>query len=128
MDVTPGSTTGAASISLERVGKRYPDGTEAVRELSLEALAEAMEVVDAECTGGTISDNPAMVKAFVRATQKGMQDAFANPKEAGIILNKYQKQISPEVGEGETRLVGELAIVPGHKITVTDSETLGGAD
>ena len=75
---------------------------------------------DIIATEKTITDNPAMVKAFVRATQKGMQDAFANPKEAGIILNKYQKQISPEVGEGETKLVGELAVVPGHKMGVID--------
>jgi NitT/TauT family transport system substrate-binding protein len=71
-------------------------------------------------TEKTIADNPAMLKAFVRATQKGMADAFANPKEAGLILNKYQKQISPEVAEGETKLVGELAIIPGHKMGVID--------
>jgi NitT/TauT family transport system substrate-binding protein len=71
-------------------------------------------------TEKTIAENPAMLKAFVRATQKGMADAFANPKEAGVILNKYQKQISPEVAEGETKLVGELAIIPGHKMGVID--------
>ena len=71
-------------------------------------------------TEKTIAENPAMLKAFVRATQKGMGDAFANPKEAGVILNKYQKQISPEVAEGETKLVGELAIIPGHKMGVID--------
>jgi NitT/TauT family transport system substrate-binding protein len=71
-------------------------------------------------TEKTIAENPAMLKAFVRATQKGMADAFANPKEAGVILNKYQKQISPEVAEGETKLVGELAIVPGQKMGVID--------
>ena len=71
-------------------------------------------------TEKTISENPAMLRAFVRATQKGMQDAFANPKEAGIILNKYHKQISPEVAEGETKLVHELALIPGHKIGVID--------
>jgi NitT/TauT family transport system substrate-binding protein len=71
-------------------------------------------------TEKTISENPAMLKAFVRATQKGMQYAFANPKEAGLILNKYQKQISPEVAEGETRLVAELAVIPGHKLGVID--------
>ena len=53
-------------------------------------------------TEKTITDNPAMLKAFVRATQKGMQAAFANPKEAGEILNKYHKQISPAVAEGES--------------------------
>jgi osmoprotectant transport system ATP-binding protein len=40
VDVTPGA---AASITLDRIGKRYPDGTEAVRELSL--AVEAGELV-----------------------------------------------------------------------------------
>ncbi|WFE37203.1 ABC transporter ATP-binding protein [Micromonospora sp. WMMD998] len=45
MDVTPGTPAGhgAASITLERIRKRYPDGTEAVRELSL--AVEAGELV-----------------------------------------------------------------------------------
>jgi NitT/TauT family transport system substrate-binding protein len=72
-------------------------------------------------TEKTISDNPAMLKAFVRATQKGMQAAFANPKEAGEILNKYHKQISPAVAEGETKLVRELAVVPGQKLGMIDA-------
>ena len=63
-------------------------------------------------TEKTISENPTMLRAFVRATQKGMRDAFANPKEAGVILSKHHKQISPEVAEGETKLVGELATFP----------------
>ncbi|MFR9779271.1 ABC transporter ATP-binding protein [Micromonospora sp. MS34] len=47
MDVTPGSDAGhgAASITLERIGKRYPDGTEAVRELSLEVKAGELVVL-----------------------------------------------------------------------------------
>ncbi|WP_405101290.1 ABC transporter ATP-binding protein [Micromonospora sp. NBC_01412] len=49
MDVTP-ATTGdagqrAASISLEGIRKRYPDGTEAVRELSLEVRAGELVVL-----------------------------------------------------------------------------------
>jgi NitT/TauT family transport system substrate-binding protein len=53
-----------------------------------------------------------------------MKDAFANPSEAGEILNKYQKQISPDVGKGETELVKELAEVPGHKIGVIDENRI----
>ncbi|WP_089157622.1 ABC transporter ATP-binding protein [Micromonospora sp. NBS 11-29] len=47
MDVTPGATVGhgAASITLERISKRYPDGTEAVRELSLEVTAGELVVL-----------------------------------------------------------------------------------
>ena len=36
----------------------------------------------------TIADDPKLVAAFLRATQKGMKDAFANPKEAAKELNK----------------------------------------
>ncbi len=45
MDVTPSAGHGAASIALERIGKRYPDGTEAVRELSLEVKAGELVVL-----------------------------------------------------------------------------------
>ncbi len=51
----------------------------------------------------TIAKDPQMLKAFVRATMKGMKDAFANPAEAAAIMNKYQKQIEPSIIEGETK-------------------------
>ena len=71
-------------------------------------------------TEQTIKDNPTLLKAFVRATLKGMRDAFANPAEAGEILHKYHKEISAEVAQGETELVRELAVVPGHSLGVID--------
>src|SRR5580700_5967858 len=49
-------------------------------------------------TEQTIKDSPDLLKAFMRATLRGMRDAFANPAEAGAVLNKYHKEISPEVG------------------------------
>ncbi|MEV4481203.1 ABC transporter ATP-binding protein [Micromonospora coxensis] len=49
MDVTPGGTGDAghraASITLDGIRKRYPDGTEAVRELSLEVKAGELVVL-----------------------------------------------------------------------------------
>jgi NitT/TauT family transport system substrate-binding protein len=69
-------------------------------------------------TEATIKENPDVLKAFIRATFKGMHDAFANPTEAGEIMNKYHKEISPEVAKGETELVKELASVPGQKMGV----------
>ncbi|WP_329015759.1 ATP-binding cassette domain-containing protein [Micromonospora rifamycinica] len=49
MDVTPGGTGDAghraASIRLDGIRKRYPDGTEAVRELSLEVTAGELVVL-----------------------------------------------------------------------------------
>jgi NitT/TauT family transport system substrate-binding protein len=69
-------------------------------------------------TEATIKENPDVLKAFIRATFKGMHDAFANPTEAGEIMNKYHKEISSEVAKGETELVKELASVPGQKMGV----------
>jgi NitT/TauT family transport system substrate-binding protein len=71
-------------------------------------------------TEQTIKDNPDLLKAFVRATFKGMRDAFTNPAEAGAIINKYHKEISPEVGASETELVKELAVLPGRPLGAID--------
>jgi NitT/TauT family transport system substrate-binding protein len=68
----------------------------------------------------TIRNKPDMLKGFVRATLKGMRDAFADPTEAGTILNRFHKQISPEVAKGETELVRELAVVPGQQLGLID--------
>jgi NitT/TauT family transport system substrate-binding protein len=75
-------------------------------------------------TEQTIKNDPDLLKAFVRATLKGMRDAFANPAEAGAILNKYHKEISPEVGTGETELVKELAVLPDRPLGAIDEEHL----
>jgi NitT/TauT family transport system substrate-binding protein len=71
-----------------------------------------------------IAKNPEQVKAFVRATIKGMKDAFANPAEAAAIMAKYQKELAPAVIEGETRLVGELAEVKGQKLGVIEPKSI----
>jgi NitT/TauT family transport system substrate-binding protein len=75
-------------------------------------------------TEATIKDQPDVLKAFIRATLKGMRDAFANPTEAGQILNKYHKEISPDVAKGETELVKELAVIPGQKMGVIDESRI----
>src|SRR6218665_2942611 len=41
----------------------------------------------------TIKRDPQMLKAFVAATVKGMQEAFRDPVAAGQLLNRLQKQI-----------------------------------
>ena len=75
-------------------------------------------------TEQTIKDNPDLLKAFVRATLKGMRDAFANSAEAGAVMSKYHKQISPEVAAGETELVKELADVPGRPLGAIDEDRI----
>lgn len=68
----------------------------------------------------TIAKDPDMLKAFVRATAKGMKDAFADPAEAATIMNKYQKQIEPAIIEGETQMVKDLAMVEGAPLGKID--------
>ena len=75
-------------------------------------------------TETTINEHPEMLKAFIRATLKGMRDAFANPTEAGEIMHKYHKEISADVATGETKLVKELAEVPGQKLGVIDQSRM----
>ncbi len=74
----------------------------------------------------TIAKNPEQVRAFVRATIKGMKDAFANPAEAAAIMAKHQKELSPAVIEGETRLVNELAEVKGKPLGHIDPTSIAG--
>jgi NitT/TauT family transport system substrate-binding protein len=74
----------------------------------------------------TIASNPGQVRAFVHATIKGMKDAFANPVEAAAIMAKYQKELSPAVIEGETRLVSELADVKGKPLGSIDPKNIAG--
>jgi len=71
-----------------------------------------------------IAKQPDMIRAFVRATLKGMKDAFANPAEAGEIMAKYHKELAPAVIAGETRLVGELAEVKGQPMGTLDPKAV----
>jgi NitT/TauT family transport system substrate-binding protein len=71
-------------------------------------------------TEETIKNDPETLKKFVRATIKGMRDAFADPAQAAEILHKYHKEITPEVGQGETVLVKELAEVKGQPLGAID--------
>jgi NitT/TauT family transport system substrate-binding protein len=73
-----------------------------------------------------ITQQPDQVRAFVRATIKGMKDAFANPAEAAAIMAKYQKELTPAVIEGETRLVAELAEVKGQPLGFIDPKGVAG--
>jgi NitT/TauT family transport system substrate-binding protein len=75
-------------------------------------------------TEQTIKDNPELLKAFVRATLKGMRDAFADPAAAGEIMHKYHKEVSADVAQGETELVRELAVIPGRPIGAIDDSRI----
>jgi NitT/TauT family transport system substrate-binding protein len=68
----------------------------------------------------TIAQRPEIVQGFVRATIKGMQDAFAAPAEAAEILHKYHREIDMKAAQEEVTLVRELAVVPGRKLGQID--------
>ena len=59
-----------------------------------------------------LKENPDVVRRFVAATVKGMEAAFADPAEAGRIMNKHHPQIEPALGQAEIEIVRELAVTP----------------
>jgi NitT/TauT family transport system substrate-binding protein len=71
-------------------------------------------------TDTTIATKPDIVRRFVAATIRGMHDAFANPEEAGHIINKYHPTIDVAVAKGETEAVAELAQVKGRELGLVD--------
>jgi NitT/TauT family transport system substrate-binding protein len=73
-------------------------------------------------TDATIKTQPELVRRFVAATIRGMKDAFADPAEAGRIMNKYQRQVSPEIARDETVSVAELATIKGRPLGMIDAK------
>jgi NitT/TauT family transport system substrate-binding protein len=59
-----------------------------------------------------LKESPDIVRKFVAATVRGMETAFADPAEAGRILNKVHPQVEPTIGQAETEAVRELAVTP----------------
>src|SRR5574341_253271 len=70
-----------------------------------------------------LKEQPDVVRRFVAAVVRGMEAAFADPAEAGRILNKIHPQVEPAIGQAETELVRELAVTP-----VTRARGLGYVD
>jgi NitT/TauT family transport system substrate-binding protein len=68
-----------------------------------------------------LKSDPDLVRKFVAATLKGMQDAFGDPVAAGETLNRLQKQVDADVGTAETRAVAELAQLPGVPLAHMDT-------
>jgi NitT/TauT family transport system substrate-binding protein len=71
-------------------------------------------------TDTTIATKPDIVRRFIAATVRGMQDAFADPEEAGRIMNKYHPTVDALVAKGETEAVAELAQVKGEALGMID--------
>jgi NitT/TauT family transport system substrate-binding protein len=71
-------------------------------------------------TDTTIAAKPDLIRRFVGATIRGMGDAFANPEQAGRIMNKYHPTVDAAVAKGETEAVAELAQVKGEPLGLID--------
>jgi NitT/TauT family transport system substrate-binding protein len=59
-----------------------------------------------------LKENPEVVKAFVRATLKGYQYAFKNPKEAAELIQKHAKALNNQITVDELKIVEELTVTP----------------
>lgn len=80
------------------------------KDAGMEFYSNAVVTADA-----TIQSKPALVDAFMRATQKGMQDAFANPQEAALLMAKSMPLLNAGIIAEETKAVSELAVTPETK-------------
>jgi NitT/TauT family transport system substrate-binding protein len=61
----------------------------------------------------TIAGKPDLVRRFVAATVRGMNDAFADPSGAGVIMHRIVPQVDAAIARDETVAVAELAQIPG---------------
>jgi NitT/TauT family transport system substrate-binding protein len=75
-------------------------------------------------TDAMIKAQPDVVRRFVAATIRGMKDAFADPAEAGRIMNKYHRQVAVDIARGETEAVAELATVKGRPLGYIDPKRI----
>jgi NitT/TauT family transport system substrate-binding protein len=71
-------------------------------------------------TAATIASKPDLVHRFVEATVRGMKDAFADPADAGAIMQKIVPQVDATVAKNEIEAVAELAQIPGKPLAEID--------
>jgi NitT/TauT family transport system substrate-binding protein len=67
-----------------------------------------------------IKSNPDLVRRFVAATMQGLEDAIADPKEAGEIMHKHHREVDADIATGETKIVGTLTGQPGLPLGAVD--------
>lgn len=71
-------------------------------------------------TDAAISSNPALIKRFVAATLRALDDTLAAPKEAAGILNKHHREVDGEIAAGEIEVLRTLAAAPGQRLGAVD--------
>ncbi len=67
-----------------------------------------------------IKSNPGLIRRFVAATLHGLDDAIADPQQAGAIIHKYHREVDADIGAGETKIVGTLTPQPGLPLGTVD--------
>ena len=72
-------------------------------------------------TDATLQGKPDLVKKFVAATMRGLDDAMKNTKAAGEIMNKHHKQVDADIGTAEMAKVAALAPQAGLPLGAIDS-------
>jgi NitT/TauT family transport system substrate-binding protein len=60
----------------------------------------------------TIAKDPAQVKAFVAALNKGLAYSIAHPDEAGEIIHKYVPLTDPKIAAAELRIMKRYVVSP----------------
>ena len=68
----------------------------------------------------TIAAKPDLVRRFVAATVRGMEDAFGDPAAAGAAMHRLVPQVDATVARDETTAVAELARIPGRMLGEID--------
>jgi NitT/TauT family transport system substrate-binding protein len=71
-------------------------------------------------TAATIENKPDVVRRFVEATVRGMEDAFADPEAAGAIMQKIVPQVDATIAKHETEAVADLARFSGKPLGEID--------
>jgi NitT/TauT family transport system substrate-binding protein len=75
-------------------------------------------------TEQTAAQRPELVRALTRATLRGLGESLADPAAAGAAMHRAHRQVTAAVAEAETRLVGELANIPGRPLGAMDPARL----
>ncbi len=68
----------------------------------------------------TIAAKPDLVRRFVAATVRGMENAFGDPSAAGATMHRLVPQVDAAVARDETEAVAELAQIPGRTLGEID--------
>lgn len=69
-----------------------------------------------------IKDNPEKVKKFLRATEKGYEDAIKNPEETSKILLKYAPEINPTLALESQKYLAKQYVADAPKWGVMKAE------